>query len=109
MPEMASFLLVLDSYHAHEQVRVATEVLCARVHDDIGAVVKWVLQRRGSKRRVNGKLAFGFVGAVCIMANVSCLSRGIKRRLQPDQEVSVGWIFVVQIDEALFSECKQAW
>lgn len=70
---------------AHDDVRVAVDVLGNRVDDDVGAVVERVLHVGGEERVVDDDEDAVFVGDGGDGADVDEGERGVRGRLDPDE------------------------
>lgn len=76
---------VLHGEHAAEEIRVAADVLCAAVHDDVGAVFEGVLQWGWSESRVNAEVRTAGVSdgsVVCDVKGFACWIDGCLQTYQ---------------------------
>lgn len=62
VPQVVPCLFRLDADGPDQGVRVTGKVLCARVHDNVGAPLERVLQRRRTERRVDPERRVGGFG-----------------------------------------------
>lgn len=78
-------LVRVEGRHAHDHVRVAVDVLCDGVHDDVGAVVQRVLHVGGQERVVDHDQDAVLVGDGGDVPDVDQAQRRVRRALDPDE------------------------
>lgn len=89
-----------EGQHAAQHVGVAAKVLCAAVHDNVGAVAKGVLQRRGRKGRVDGEDGAGAVRPVGVVLQVKGLAGRVERGLDVDHVAGLELVVEVNLLQA---------
>lgn len=57
MPKPLPFRFAFDAQDAKQGIRMACEVFRRRMHNNIGAVLEWILQRRRAECRVDEEFA----------------------------------------------------
>mmetsp|Transcript_11367 Transcript_11367/g.33473 ORF Transcript_11367/g.33473 Transcript_11367/m.33473 type:complete len:357 (-) Transcript_11367:468-1538(-) len=70
---------------SHDDVGVSPDVLGHRMHDEIGAVLEWILKVRRAEGVVDGEEGAAFMGEVGGGADGRYLEGGIRRRLEPQE------------------------
>lgn len=75
----------VEGRRAHDDVRVSVDVLCHRVHDNVGAVVEWVLHVGAHEGVVDDDHDAVLVGDGGDFADVDERQRGVRGRLDADE------------------------
>lgn len=84
-PVTAAAAAALDRQNPTQEIGMAADVLGARVHHDVRAVEKRVLQWRRRERRVHAKVRTSRMGSVCIVLDIQGPPGRIHGRLEMDQ------------------------
>jgi hypothetical protein len=88
--EACAQVIAVEGGDAHDDVRVAIDILCDAVDDNIGAVVEWVLDVRAHEGVVDDDHDAVGVGGGGDLADVDEAQGGVGGALDPDQPGGVG-------------------
>lgn len=67
------------------------------MHDDVGAPLERILDRRRAEGRIDTELPANLMRSPGVVLDRATLSSRVKRSLQPHQRIAAG-VFVVQAD-----------
>lgn len=90
--EAGAEVVAVEGGDAHDHVRVAVDVLCDGVHDDVGAVVQGVLDVGAQEGVVDDDQDAAGVGGGGDGADVDQAEGGVGRGLDPDEAGVVGHV-----------------